>query len=222
MPVGGWLCLGLWEDVGHAREGIGAAQLGTHTHIHPCSCALGNGRDWRGKGSRAWAVRCGALGVLGSGAQGLLCSWRTAPSCPARWAAKLFACGRGIVAPQRPLGLFPSPGEAAADCFCSPVSLPGSKPSGSFPSPSWAHVAPCSCHSFLSSLAGCKHGDCLAAGPFSPIPMSVWGVAVPGSPGSGGRPAQGDGMATWSSIPCLVPQPSLQAARVGQAAPAPR
>lgn len=76
---------------------------------------------------------------------------------------------------QRPLGPFPSPGEAAAGCSHILVGLPGSKLLGTLPSLSQAHVAPCCCQSFLCSLAGSTAWGPAGSGAVLPSPHASAG-----------------------------------------------
>jgi len=168
---------GLWEDVGQAREGTGAAQSWGHTHTHPpLQLGLGNGWDWRGKGSGARAVGCWAVGLKVSAAAG-------GQPTTARWARKLFACGSRIVAPPKdPWNHSHPQGKQQATptawWACQDLSLWA-------PSPLQAgHMWHCAAAiALFAHWQGLWHGDGVAEGLFTPITLTAMG-AIPSSPGN--------------------------------------
>lgn len=200
MPEGGWLHLGLRKDVGQARERKGAAQSRagyTHTHTHTSTLAAGPGEQMglEGEGEQDQCSGTQGSGWWGSRLPSSVAGGQPLPTQPGGHGSYLVVAGESWP-PKDPWDH--SQGRWKQPVPCSPVGLPGSKPPASSPLQAghvWHHAAA------TASFAR-WHGDQLAAGPFTPVPL----------PMLGGSPAQEDGTVTRSSVPHLggqVSQPSL-------------
>lgn len=73
------------------------------------------------------------------------------------------------------LGTISIPGEAVAGCSPQPRGSARIQTSDIFPSPSRAHVASCSCHSFLYSLAGSMAWEPAGSRAIHPVPLPALG-----------------------------------------------